>query len=130
MDHYNVILEKNVVGSVKVTRQGLYSRFHCACTLPDAGIYKLIVCSDDRRTNLGILVPQGSCFGLDTKIPRKNLGEGTLSFVILSAYGQSEDIFVPVKPGEPFVYLQMLDSAHAEMRGGNFGIVLHQAGST
>ena len=82
-DAYEIQYEGKTVGSVRMEKQGLYHCFHCRCTLPDEGMYRIHVVSGDNREDLGICIPAEGKFGMDKKIPSKRLGDGALAFQLL-----------------------------------------------
>ena len=92
--------------------------------LPDPGIHKLVACCMDRRVELGILVPEGQCFGLETRIPRKKIGDGNLYFSVFALCADDQNTFVDINPDKPFANLQMVTKARAELRDGKLGILI------
>lgn len=120
---YSVRFGEQSVGRAQVTRQGLYYRVVCRCNLSGEVMYRLEVSCGDKRENLGILVPEETGFGLDTRFPVSRVGEGALSFRILPRHDTLQGRkFVPITPEEPFVYLERLKDAFLETRNGVKGI--------
>ena len=62
-------------------------------------------------------------FGVDTRIPIKRLGEGSMSFRLLPKHSKMDGRFVPVSPDEPFGYIRQLQKAHLATRDGMVGVV-------
>lgn len=116
-----VTIGEKSVGRVQVRRQGLYYVFHCRCRLSGESPWNLIVSCGDRRENLGILVPVDGGFGLDTRRPVKNLGEGRLEFSLKPKQDRLRTHFSPIYPEEPFDYLCRLKDAFLEIRNGQIG---------
>lgn len=123
---YELTIGGTPVGKVQVLRQGLYYCFHCRCKLSGSTVYRLRAECGDREENLGVLVPMGDGFGLDTRRPAKNLGEGALRFFLLPKHDSPSERFVPIRPEEPFAYLERLKNAYLETRGDQTGAVIPQ----
>ena len=64
---YDIRLGRDVIGKAEVTRQGLYYLFSCRCKLESDTMYRVTVSCGGHHENLGVLVPMGTEFGLDTK---------------------------------------------------------------
>lgn len=122
--NYPVYFGTRQVGKVQVTHQGLYYRFNCRCQLTGDVICRLFVSSGDHRESLGVVVPVGNGFGLDTKVAAKRLGEGKLSFSLHPKHETAEGKFVPIIPEEPFAYLSRLKDAYLEKREEQMGAVI------
>lgn len=109
------------VGRVRVERQGLYYVFRCRCKLSGEAAFRLIAACGDRQEDLGILVPMDGTFGLDTRRPVKRLGEGELTFRLVSNHDAPRLRFAPISPEEPFAYLQRLKDAYLAEKDGKRG---------
>ena len=109
------------VGHVLVERQGLYYVFRCRCTLSGKTAFRLLASCGEKQEDLGVLVPMGDSFGLDTRRPVKHLGEGTLSFRLVSKHDAPRTHFAPISPEEPFAYLQRLKDAYLAEKDGQMG---------
>ena len=112
------------VGKVQVQRQGLYYRFICRCRMTGDVVCRLVVVCGGRQENLGIVVPEGNGFGLDTTVPVKRLGEGEPEFSLVPRHEIALGTFVPISPEEPFAYISRLKDAYFERRYGQAGIVI------
>lgn len=121
---YEIQLGRDVIGKANVTRQGLYYHFSCRCRLSGDVIYRLSVSCGGHHENLGVLVPMGSEFGLDTKLAVKRLGEGAFRFQALPKHQQTTGRFIPIHPEEPFTYITRLQDSFLEIRDGQVGVVL------
>lgn len=122
--YYEVFFGRSAVGKVQVIRQGLYYRFICRCKLPGEGIYRLCVLCGERQTNLGVVVPEGSGFGLDKVVPVKKLDQGKPEFFLAPRHEPVSGLFVPISPEEPFYYIAKLKDAFLENRNGKLGVVI------
>lgn len=121
---YDICLGSEPIGEAVVERQGLYYCLRCRCKLTGEVLYRVEVSCDGHREDLGILIPMGDRFGLNTKVPVKRLGQGTLRFQALPKHRKLEGEFVPVYPEEPFAYLTRLQNAYLAVRDGQVGVVI------
>ena len=112
------------IGKVSVQRQGLYYSIRCRCMLTGAVRYKLIASGGEGTVDLGLCVPIGDRFGVDTKIPIKRLGEGTLNFRLQPKHKHMQGKFFPVLPEEPFHYIRQLQTAHLARQDGAVGVII------
>ena len=124
---YSVFSGGEEVGKVWVQRRGLYYRICCRCALTGTVPFKLVASSADNTADLGLCVPQGEGFGVDTSIPIKRLGEGDLSFRLMPRHKSPEERFIPISPNEPFRYISQLQRAHLAKRNGAVGIRLPES---
>lgn len=121
---YEIKLGDKTAGTVQVKKQGLYYLISCRCQLPGKEIHRLIVQCGGKSESLGICVPIGGGFGVDTKIPCKRLTDGTPEFQLLPKKERPQGKFVAVYPEEPFSYMARLKDAFLERRGEQLGIVI------
>ena len=120
---YGVYFGEQSVGRAQVTKQGLYYHVVCRCNLSGEVMYRLEVSCGEKRENLGILVPEETGFGLDTRFPVSRVGEGTLSFCLLPRHDILQGRkFIPAAPEEPFAYLEQLKDAFLAVQDGKKGI--------
>ena len=125
---YPVFFGKDQVGKVQVCRQGLYYRFFCRCQISGEVVCRLTVCCGGVSENLGVVVPSGEGFGLETRIPCKRLGQGMPEFRLVPRHETAMGIFVPLSPEEPFAYIRNLKNAYFERRYGQAGVVIKADG--
>ena len=79
------------------------------------------VCGNN-QADLGIVVPTETGFGLDTKIPVKKLGEGSLAFQLVPNHTGAVGNYVPIYPEEPFGYISRLKDLFLERQNGTVGV--------
>lgn len=127
---YPVTRNGKHTGKVLVQRQGLYFLFRCRCSLPEQGIYRLWVTCGQHQESLGILVPKDGSFILDTKVPIKRIGEGNMSFSVVTKDQVSTTTFVPISPEEPFAYISRLKESFLAIRDKQPGIYMTKNRST
>lgn len=119
-----VFLGNQQAGKVQVTRQGLYYRFICRCRLTDNVVCRLYITCGGQRENLGVVVPEGNGFGLDTRLPVKRFREGEPSFSLIPKHEMADTRFVPIIPEEPFAYIERLKTSFLVKKYGQMGIML------
>lgn len=137
---YEAYLEDRIAGKVRLTKEGLYYRVLCRCSLPQNVVYRLYGICGQEWENLGVLMPDGDGFLLERKIPVKRLADCTRFLVsdgsepekaVTAEPEQEAEItedadtdagtFVPIHPEEPFDYLHKLESAYLQERDGQIG---------
>ena len=121
-EYYSITQNGNPVGKMAVSVQGLYYRFTGRCTLSREEIFRVEVTCGDRRESLGVLVPSGEEFVVDTRLPVKQLGEGELRFTVAPKRQEITGQFVPILDEEPFAYITRLKESFLEVRNGQPGI--------
>lgn len=132
IDSYDVMLNGEPVGTVRLIKQGLYYAVQCRCCVASREIYRLYAHCGADRIRLGVPVPQGNGLVLETKIPAKKLNTQSVEFYIESdtvrqqTEARSDDPrkFITVYPDEPFAYLAKLKNSYMETRNGKPGIMI------
>lgn len=125
-----VYLGSTPAGKVQVVRQGLYYVIHCRCALSGGRMYRLFVNCGTGEKDLGIVVPMDGGFGLDTRIPVKRLGEGTMEFRLIPKQEPRKETVLPIRPGEPFPGLSQLERARLAYRDGEPVALIAQPSSS
>lgn len=123
---YDILMGKEVVGTAIVDQQGLYYRFCCRCRISGSVMYRITVSCNGHHENLGVVIPMGTGFGLNTKLAVKKLGKGPFQFRAIPKHQKSEGKFIPVYPDEPFAYITRLQNAFLEIRNGQAGVVIRE----
>lgn len=126
--NYDVYIGDKAVGKVYVCTEGLYLRFQCRCDLSGEVISQLQVACGNHVESLGILIPMGHEFGLETRIPAKRLGQGSLRFFVKPRHREFHGQYIPIAPEEPYRYLSRLKDSYLENRNGRLGIVIKEQG--
>ena len=124
MGTYPILRGGETIGQACMEKKGLYYHFTCRCELSGEVIYRLTVSCGEKSENLGVPVPVGGEFTLNTRIPVSRLGQGEITVRAVPKHGQLEGQFIPVSPDEPFEYLRQLEKAVFEKRNGQPGILL------
>ena len=115
---YPIFFGEASVGTVSVSREGLYYRFDCRCRLQRKEIFKIYAERADGKLLLGTPIPEGDYYRLRTMLPAKRfLGD-------IPKFCLRQEMFVPVRPDEPFLYLKDLRYAVFAVRNGESGVVI------
>ena len=122
--NYPILMGGKEIGTVKVTRQGLYYSIDCRCALSGEVICRVTVTCGEKTHSLGIPVPEGGAFVLRTRLPVKQLGEGQLRFQAQPNHRPVAGLFVPISPEEPFAYITRLKESYLVRRNGQVGILV------
>ena len=122
---YDIMLWDKSVGTVRVSREGLYYRFVCCCHLIEDTVCRVTAGSE----SLGVLIPMGEDFCLDTRLPVKRFPNGIQPFHLGPNKPVLEGKFIPIKPEEPFAYIERLKEAYLIRRGNQIGICIKEAGT-
>ena len=99
---------RQVIGTARITTEGLYYRFECRCQFPEPGIYRLYAFCNGKSVCLGVCVPVGSGFGISTKIPISKLGVGDIT---VTTEAEAKHDVLSVDPNKPFACIERLDDA-------------------
>ena len=109
---YDVFSGGQSVGTVQIRQQGLYDYFICRCSLTGEVIFRLVMQRGGQCYDLGILAPENGSFQLCTKVARKKLGVGEITFCLKPAHKTYDSLLVDISPVEPFAYLWRLEEAY------------------
>lgn len=122
--NYTVSFGGRDIGKVQVRKEGLYYRFYCRCQLSADVVCRLVATCGDKQESLGILVPMGDGFGVETRLAAKRLGEGMPEFHVVPNKVVMPGRFIPLRPEEPFTYLERLKDAYLACQEGQIGVVI------
>ena len=76
----------------------------------------------EQLCDLGVCVPKENGMGVTAKIPVKRFPQPPVSFFLTGKQvSQRHKTFIPIKAGEPFSGLQMLERAYLGYDDGNVG---------
>ena len=82
------------------------------------------VYSDDKETDLGICVPKGNTFVLNTRIPIRQMKGSDLKFVLMAHENNANQNVIPVYTKSVFPRLDKLLSARFQQINGQRVIVI------
>ncbi len=112
---FNLTLDGQVVGTVKLKREGLYCRVSCCCRVAGKEIRRLY--ADGEK--LGVLIPEHGELILETKVAAKRLKPGCAF-----SLDQNTNTFIPIRPGEAFEHLDKLRPGRLTFREGEMGLMV------
>ena len=121
---YDIYRGQEKIGKAEVKQEGLYYRFRCVCDLSGEVIYRITVSCGESTENLGIPIPSGDSFYLEKKIPVSHFSGQGVIFRAMPRHPQVPDMWIPIKPEQPFEYIDRLENAVAEQRNGEMGILI------
>ena len=116
---YKIFINHEAVGNAEVSREGLYYRFRCSCTLPDNGIYRVFVNDGTITKDLGICVPVGDRFTLSSRVPIKYLPGNDFTFSLIPKSSE-----IPVSTDKPFSHLDKLENSKFQNTDGQAAILI------
>jgi hypothetical protein len=123
---YDIHCGGQVVGTAKVSREGLYYSFDCECKFKRQELFKICAICADKQIMLGTPIPAGQVFKLHTKLPIKRFSGETLRFCITGNQEEKSEEFIPVDPDAPFLHLKDLKNAVFRIQNGISGIVIRK----
>lgn len=122
---YDILRGGEKIGKAEVRREGLYYRFRCCCDLTGDVMYRLTITCGEKTENLGIPVPEGDCFRLNTRLPVSRFPSGEPEFRAVPKHEPLQrGMWVPISPETPFDYIARLENAVMERRGEEVGILI------
>ena len=124
--NYPMYFGSRTIGRADVKREGLYYRFYCRCRLTGDVIFRVLVRCSDKERDLGILIPADGGFSLNTRLPVKHFPEGKPEFSVIPHGGQMPESFIPIRPEEPFAYIEKLKHAYLATREGQMGALIRK----
>ena len=124
--NYPMYFGGRVIGRAEVKQEGLYYRFCCRCRLSGDVICRVRVRCGDKEADLGVLIPEPEGFALNTRLPAKRFAGGKPEFSVLPQTGQLNETFIPIRPEEPFAYIEKLKQAYLVTREGQLGALIRE----
>lgn len=124
---YSVSFGGQTVGKVIVSREGLYYRFCCRCRITGDVVCKVVVYCGGIQESLGILAPVGVEFGLKKKVAARRFPNEKPEFRVVPSRPDKNDIFIPIKPEEPFAYIEKLKDAYLVRQNGILGVIIKES---
>lgn len=119
---YDIFLGGEKIGKAEVRQRGLYYQFRCWCDLTGHVICRIKVRCGAVVENLGVPIPSGDAFCLIKRLPVSRFPEAKPHFFLEPKHPPVEEIWVAVKPDEPFGYLKEIKNAVLEIRDGVMGL--------
>lgn len=126
-EQYCIYLGSEAVGTVKVSRTGLYYRMNCCCNIEAQSMFDLFVSCGKSHRKLGICIPKDGCLCLDTKVPVKEFEGESMQFYLKLRNPKKTEKVLPVDPKEPFEYLEKLEDAYLSEENGILGLAFKES---
>ena len=124
---YPVLFGSQEAGKVQILKEGLYCHVICRCQLTGNVVCRLVALSGEKKENLGVVVPAGDGFGLDRRIPAKQLRLNHPVFLLVPSHPpKGEEPFYPICPEEPFAYIEKLKDAYLVRKNGQAGVCFRE----
>ncbi len=123
---YDICCGDQIVGAAKVSREGLYYRFICRCSLDRKRIFKICIACGKEQILLGTPIPDGASFQLCARLPAKYFTGSALRFFIKEKGEEKFAEFVPVKADAPFMHLKDLENAVFCLQDGIPGVIIEK----
>lgn len=117
---YPVFWNGKEAGEVAVVKQGLYYQFSCRVDLPPGSHCRLFAHTAAGSRDLGLCIPDGNRFILQTRIPVKHFSEGEYRFCLNQPVAGE---FVAVSSQQPFSAMDRLEAGRFAMWGNEPGIL-------
>ena len=124
--YYPMYFGGRTIGRADVKQEGLYYRFYCRCRLTGDVICRVRVRCRDKEADLGVLIPDKDGFCLNTRLPVKRFEGGKPEFSVIPHGGQLCETFIPIRPEEPFAYIEKLKQAYLVTREGQLGALIRE----
>lgn len=112
------------VGVAHVTKEGLFYKISCRCDISRDVPARIEALWQDLRIDLGLCVRMGEGMGLVARIGAKKVPSYAPVFRIIIKRRNEVGRFVPIRPEEPFHYLQRLKDAWLVRCDEEIGIML------
>jgi hypothetical protein len=110
---FSVTLNGQTVGTVELTREGLYFRVSCRCRLQNGRIHRLYAGNE----KIGVLIPDRGELTLNAKVAVKRLKEGCAF-----SLDENSGNYFPIRPGDTFLQLDKLRVGRLSFRDGAPGL--------
>ena len=121
---YDIYRGPEKIGKAEVKQEGLYYRFRCVCTLTGEVMYRITISCGENTENLGIPIPSADSFYLEKKLPVSHFTGKEPVFRAMPKHPLISNMWIPIKPDQPFEYIDRLENAVAEQRNGEMGILI------
>lgn len=118
---YAVTLNGEKVGTVMLTRRGLYYEVTCKCRAAGDQMLQLFIEGNGVTENLGLLIPAAGGLELRKRIPVKRLGDSVPAFILRSRNANTTE-FIPVSPDASFPGIHRLQDCVFAVRNGQPGV--------
>ena len=121
---YSLSIQGKSVGSVSVSKEGLYFLIKCVCTLPDSDRYYLWAHWDDKTEKIGICVPASGDYRLVARYNSKKAGKGNCRFELRTQKSEENCIVIREKVSLPYDYLRNLPHLRLRILGEDLALTI------
>ena len=87
-------------------------------------MYRITISCGENTENLGIPIPSADSFYLEKKLPVSHFTGKEPVFRAMPKHPLISNMWIPIKPDQPFEYIDRLENAVAEQRNGEMGILI------
>ena len=119
MIEYPLLFEDKYVGDITVQMRGLYYHFVCICNKQIDLDYRICVYCGNKKTDLGICVPENGYFILRKQLAIKHIGNGVMRFCLEKKCNASGTM-VPILESKPFERLEDIEDAKLVIEDGMY----------
>ena len=119
---YNIYLNDRAVGTVSVSKEGLYYVLDCRCRGLTKQLWRIGVITASAQRCLGVCVPEKEEFVIRTRLPIKCLGDAPFHFYIITDH--NDDNWLPICTDKPVCKMTLWENARFERRNGKPGLRL------
>ena len=119
--YYAVMLEGDKAGDAQIRQQGLYLFIRVVCYVPKNVRFRLVLCSDNGKKDLGLCASEKGAVEQSIRLPMKEAGNMPYNFFLEKAYDSS---FTAVLTDQPFPHLAQLEKGRFAIMNGQPGIIL------
>ncbi|MGM9602928.1 MAG: hypothetical protein ACI3W5_15260 [Faecousia sp.] len=96
---YDIYLGSEAVGKATLTKEGLYWKIRCQCSLPSGEAHR-VTAKAGEEIDLGILVPENGEYCLTKRIAMKRFADAQPQFFIKTHSPDPEETVHPIIPEE------------------------------
>jgi len=123
---HRILYNDKPVGEATVVKEGLFYKIICKCAGFEDIPHCVVAEWNDFKLDLGICVRTGNGLGLTTRIQCGKIPTGMPVFRMSVKRRKQVGEFFPLRPEEPFRYIQRLNDAMLVKRGEEYGIVFKE----
>ena len=105
--HYPVEYQKQTVGYLTITQEGLYCHYTGTFKINKDGIYRVYALTSKESINLGVCKPDQDGWKIHGKIPANKIKIHDVRFEINCAGKETQ--IIPLCSEKPFIYLDELE---------------------
>ena len=120
---YDVCLEAEKIGWVKLSTCGLYCVVECQCCWPGESMMHLVMLMQEGIEDLGLMIPEQGRLCLRKKMSLKKMPKEITGFELRERKQETEEFFV-IEPHHSFPYLHRLYKAKFTVCDEKIGLTI------